>query len=120
MTWILAGVVIIVAVIAAFSLKNTSTKPETFQNRKNLPPTTEPIKGVPNKVNEFLNSFDIKKYEDVGMKINKGDNPPNVEGTYSLDQNTVFYDDPNWKNLAKKGDPRVNYTSFMDKRMMVV
>lgn len=74
----------------------------------------ETIKDVPDPVNEFLNNFDIKRYEDAGMKVYRGNNPPNIEGSYKSNSLTVLFDSG---NIADPGDELYNYTyRFFDQK----
>jgi len=50
------------------------------------------IEGVPEDVNDFLSDEDLKKLEEAGMTIYKGENPPPVDGNYQLDSLTIIYD----------------------------
>lgn len=51
----------------------------------------EEIKGVPAPVSEFMNNKDITKLEKGGLSVNKGDSPPNIEGTYKADKFIATY-----------------------------
>ncbi|OGQ69725.1 MAG: hypothetical protein A3F82_10985 [Deltaproteobacteria bacterium RIFCSPLOWO2_12_FULL_44_12] len=50
---------------------------------------TAPIPGVPAPVSKFLNQQDLDKMTKKGLKLNVGTTPPNMEGTYILDSQTV-------------------------------
>lgn len=78
--------------------------------------TKEAIKNVPNLVNEFLSNNDVKEYEEAGMKIYTGNNPPNIEGLYASDSLVVFYDKP-FENAAPVGTEVSNYNhQFYDQK----
>ncbi|MBI2593475.1 hypothetical protein HYW44_02425 [Candidatus Daviesbacteria bacterium] len=78
--------------------------------------TKELIRDVPNPVNEFLSSNDVKEYEKVGMKIYTGNNPPNIEGLYKSDSLVVFYDKP-FENAAPVGTEVSSYNhEFIDQK----
>ncbi len=55
--------------------------------------TASAIEGVPDGVNDFLNSGDIEALEAAGMPIHYGDAPPVVEGRYVLDFLLIVYDE---------------------------
>jgi len=51
------------------------------------------IDDVPDDVNDFLDPEDLEAIEDAGMPVHRGDNPPNVEGSYGLDSLIITYDE---------------------------
>lgn len=63
-----------------------------------------PIKGVPAPVSEFMDNKDIAKLETGGLSVNKGDSPPNVEGTYKADNFLATYVSLVQKGTTKVGD----------------
>ncbi len=54
--------------------------------------TQDWIDGVPDEVNDFLDSDDLAALEDAGMPIHYGDAPPDIEGNYELNSLYIVYD----------------------------
>lgn len=110
-----------VAALAAFLLYfsgNLNKSQKTTQETpiKTQEQTKEVIKDVPNPVNEFLSSNDVKEYENVGMKIYTGNNPPQIEGLYKSDSLVIFYDKP-FENAAPVGAVVSSYNhKFYDQK----
>lgn len=77
---------------------------EIMGSFKEQTPENTPIKGVPAPVSEFLNNKDITKLETGGLSINKGNSPPNVEGTYKADNFIATYVSLVQKGTTKVGD----------------
>lgn len=116
----LAVAIIAIVIVGGIYLLNqksskgptTNAKQETSQKIQEQ--VKEVIKDVPDPVNEFLNTFDIKRYEDAGMKVYRGNNPPNIEGSYKSSSLTVLFDSG---NIADPGDQLYNYTyRFFDQK----
>lgn len=61
------------------------------------------IQGVPKEVNQFLNNQDVQKHIEQDFTIYRGDNPPNIEGSYLLNNLTLVYDPQTWKNTYPIG-----------------
>ncbi|MDP3973757.1 MAG: hypothetical protein Q8P92_02905 [Candidatus Daviesbacteria bacterium] len=94
--------------IYASGILNKNQKTNQEEVPKQTEEAAESIKDVPNPVNEFLNNNDIKEYEEVGMKIYTGNNPPNIEGLYKSDSLVIFYDKP-FEDAAPPGVEVTNY-----------
>lgn len=77
---------------------------EIMGSYKEQTPENTQIKGVPAPVSNFLDNKDITKLEGGGLSINKGDSPPNIEGTYKADNFTVTYVSLVQKGTTKVGD----------------
>src|SRR3989344_3249406 len=108
-----------VAALAAFLLYfSQSNKQKIFQEtpKQTQEQTKEVIKDIPNPVNEFLNNNDIEEYENAGMKIYTGNNPPNVEGLYRSDSLVILYDKP-FEDAAPVGTKVSSYNhEFIDQK----
>lgn len=112
------AVIAIVVVGGIYLLNQKSAKPTTNteqetsnqsqEQTKETVKDKEVIKDVPNPVNEFLNNNDIGEYENAGMKIYTGNNPPNIEGLYKSDSLVIFYDKP-FENAAPVGTEVSSY-----------
>jgi len=61
--------------------------------------TTEEPPEVPDEVLDFMSIEDFSRFEDAGMPLYFGDDPPDVEGTYLLDSLVVDYDDDGWEGM---------------------
>lgn len=119
---IVIAVVILILIAGIYLLNQKSNKIQTDSTEKETSKQTqeeqskEKIKDVPDPVNEFLNKFDIEKYEKAGIKVYKGDNPPNIEGSYYFNSLVLFYDEP-WDEQGEIGDGIVNYNyKFYDQK----
>lgn len=67
--------------------------------------TKDEIKGVPPPVSEFMDNKDITKLETGGLSVNKGDSPPNIEGSYKADNFVATY-----VSIVKEGTTKVGET----------
>lgn len=83
---------------------NKSVTQEIMGSFKEQPQDNSPIKGVPAPVSEFMNNKDIAKLEKGGLSVNKGDNPPNIEGTYKADNFFATYVSLVREKTTKVGD----------------
>lgn len=54
--------------------------------------TPKPNQDFPSPVGSILDKADMEKVEAAGMRIYKGDTPPNIEGSYRFDSLVVTYD----------------------------
>ncbi len=61
------------------------------------------IKGVPKEVNQFLSNTDVNRFVEQGFTIYRGTSPPNIEGSYLLNNNTLVYDPQTWANTYPLG-----------------
>jgi hypothetical protein len=69
------------------------------------------MKGIPDEVGDYLDADDIARLEGEGFDINKGDNPPSVEGDFYLNSLQVIKDD-----FGAEGMEIENYTWSYDKQ----
>jgi hypothetical protein len=56
-------------------------------------PPPQPIEGVPEGVNDFLDPDDVRLMENVGLEVYRGDDPPDISGTWYLDSLVITWDD---------------------------
>jgi len=75
---------------ATFNWYRVSIKDGKVQSQNNET-SKEEIKGVPAPVSEFMDNKDITKLETGGLSVNKGNSPPNIEGTYKADNFVATY-----------------------------
>ncbi len=67
------------------------------------------LKNIPKPVNKFLTEKEVSQFESKGFTIYRGDNPPNVEGTYALADYTIKYDPGTWEGAYPIGYKLASY-----------
>ena len=94
---VLIGTMLIaVAVGGYFFASEKNQKSETISPKPDATETKEevkePARDYPQAVEELLDSADIAKVEEAGMTVYRGNNPPDIEGSYQFDSLVVTYD----------------------------
>lgn len=69
-----------------------TTGTETGTKEEVIKPSQKPSQDFPSPVGSILDKADMEKVEAAGMRIYKGDTPPNIEGSYRFDSLVVTYD----------------------------
>ncbi|MBI2022020.1 hypothetical protein HYS93_04060 [Candidatus Daviesbacteria bacterium] len=89
---------IILSVVGVAVILNLVSRFNYYNYQKKVKENTTPhkqavdISKVPTEVKSFLSDENLQKMDEVGMNIYTGNNPPNVEGTYSFKNQVVKYD----------------------------
>ena len=66
---------------------------------------------IPDGAQEIIDQEDLNHFEENGFEVYRGSNPPNIEGSYLLDDSVISYDEDGESN----GQDLFNYTwSFSD------
>lgn len=108
---------IIVSVVGVAVILNAVSRFNYWRYQQNIKANTTPhkqtvdITKVPDEVKTFLSDENLQKMDEAGMNIYTGDNPPNIEGTYTF-KNIIIKYDPNGYNF-----PLVTYNyTFKDQK----